>query len=170
MGNYLEPAEAKQQSLSLLPGSTGMKITQKIMDMLNDNPLYKTMGIRVTEAGHGKALSRLKPDEKLCWPFPGQPHGGVLFTQMDATMAWAVFSELDEKYNCATIHLDIDYTAPAKGNSFTCSAWVTHRTRRLSFVRAEIHDPNRQLLAMGQATFRVISGALKMTNISMNGR
>ena len=147
-----------------------MEITQKIMDMLNDNPLYKTLGIKIMEAGQGKACSRLKPDEKLCWPFPGQPHGGVLFTQMDATMAWAVFSELDEKYNCATIHLGIDYTAPAKGKSFTCSAWVTHRTGRLSFVRAEIHDLNRQLLAMGQATFRVISADLKMTGMSMKGR
>ena len=133
-----------------------MEITQEILDRLNDNPLYKTLGIGVEEADKGTARSRLEPDAKLCWPFPGQPHGGVLFTLMDVTMAWAVFSQLDQGYNCATINLDIQYTLPAKGKLFSCSAWTTHRTGRLCFVRAEIHNAEGQLIAMGQAIFRVI--------------
>ena len=133
-----------------------MEITQEVLDRLNDNPLYKTLGIGVEEADKGTARSRLEPDAKLCWPFPGQPHGGVLFTLMDVTMAWAVFSQLDPGYNCATINLDIQYILPAKGNLFTCSASTAHRTGRLCFVRGEIHNPEGQLIAMGQATFRVI--------------
>ena len=133
-----------------------MELTQDVFDRLNDNKLYKTMGIRVEEAGEGIARSRMEPDDRFCWPFAGQPHGGVLFTLMDATMAWAVISELDPGYGCATISLEIQYTHPAKGSLFTCSARTTHRTRRLSFVRAEIHDTEGQLLAAGQGTFRII--------------
>ena len=133
-----------------------MEITEDALGRLNDNALYKTLGIRVEKAGNGIAYSRLEPDAEICWPFPGQPHGGVLFTLMDVTMAWAVFSQLDRNYNCATINMDIQYTRPAKGNLFTCSASTTHRTGHLSFVRAEIHNPAGQLMAMGQATFRVI--------------
>lgn len=133
-----------------------MQITQEALDRLNNNTLYNSIGIRVEEASEGKALSQLRPNPALCWPFVDQPHGGVLFTVMDTTMAWAVFSHLDVGYNCATINLDIQYPRPAKGDLFTCSAWTIHQTGRLSFVRAEIRDAPGQLVATGQATFRII--------------
>jgi uncharacterized protein (TIGR00369 family) len=133
-----------------------MDITQELMDRLNDNPLYNTIGIRIEEACDGLARACLEPKPDLCWPFPGQPHGGVLFTLMDTTMAWAVFSQLEPGFNCATVNLDIQYTHPAKGDLFTCSARTTHRTGRVSFVRAEIYDNSERLLAMGQANFRVV--------------
>jgi len=138
-----------------------MKITKKIIEQMNNNPLYRALGIRVVDAGEGRAVSILEPVAEVCWPFPGQPHGGILFTMMDTTMAWAVFSQINAGYNCATIHLDIQYTAPARGKSFTCSAWITHRTNRLCFVRAEIHNPEDQLLAMGQGNFRIVNGKIQ---------
>ena len=121
-----------------------MEIKTGFLNRINDNPLYSTIGIQIEQAGDGKAISHLEPNPKLCWPFPGQPHGGVLFTLMDTTMAWAVFSQLDQGYNCATIHIDIDFTLPAKGNRFNCSALVTQRTGHLSFLRAEIQDDDGQ--------------------------
>ena len=133
-----------------------MEITQEILERLNDNTLYNTVGIRVEEAENGTAHARLKPNAEMCWPFPGQPHGGVLFTLMDTTMAWAVFSQVDPVYSCATISLEIQFTHPARGNAFTCSARTTHRTGRLIFLRGEIHDAQGQILAMGQGTFRII--------------
>ena len=137
-----------------------MKITATRLSRMNDNSLYHTIGIRVEDAQNGKAKARLAPNARICWPFPGQPHGGVLFTFMDTTMAWAVLSQLDSGYNCTTVNLDIHYTLPAKGKSFTCSAWSTHQTGRSSFVRADIYDAAGQLVAMGQATFRIIQTEL----------
>ncbi|MGD2186178.1 MAG: PaaI family thioesterase [Desulfobacterales bacterium] len=133
-----------------------MEITAAIMDQINTNSLYNAFGIKIEKAGDGKATSRLKPNSELCWPFAEQPHGGVLFTLMDTTMAWAVWSQLDSGFNCTTINLDIHYTMPAKGGFFACSAWSTHKTGRTNFVRADIHDRDDQLVAMGQATFRII--------------
>jgi len=133
-----------------------MEFTAKILNQMNANSLYRTLGIRVDAASNGKAQSYLKPNAAVCWPFAEQPHGGVLFTMMDTTMAWAVWSLLDEGYNCATINLDIHYTKPAKSDAFLCKAWSTHKTHRSSFVRADIYDQNNDLVAMGQATFRII--------------
>lgn len=133
-----------------------MAIKQELLDRLNNNSLYQIMGIRIEKANEGIAISRLETKPELCWPLPDQPHGGVLYTMMDSTMAWAVFSQLEPGSHCATINLDIQYTHPAKGPFFTCSARITHRTGRISFVSAEIHDSAKQLLAMGQAAFRVI--------------
>ena len=133
-----------------------MEITTTILARMNTNSLYHALGIKIEEAGGGKAKSCLQPNPDLCWPFPKQPHGGVLFTLMDTTMAWAVLSQLDPGLNCTTVNLDIHYTIPARGKFFICSAWSTHKTGRTNFVRADIRNPKDELVAMGQATFRII--------------
>jgi uncharacterized protein (TIGR00369 family) len=133
-----------------------MEITGIFLDQINTNALYHTLGIQIEEAGEGRAQSRLQPNPALCWPFAEQPHGGVLFTLMDTTMAWAVLSQLDSGQSCTTVNLDVHYTMPAKGDVFVCFAWTTHKTGRTSFVRADIHDPKGDLVAMGQSTFRII--------------
>jgi len=135
-------------------------ISQVTLDEFNQNPLYKLVGIHIEEASAGRALSRLRPKPEVCWPFPNQPHGGVLFTLMDTTMAWAVLSLLKSDRNCLTIHLDIQYIAPAKGDYFVCAAEVSEQTRSMSFLSAEIRDSEDQLLAVGQASFRIIKGSL----------
>ena len=95
-----------------------MEFTAAIFDQMNANSLYQTLGIQIEEAGAGKARSLLKPNPDVCWPFPQQPHGGVLFTLIDTTMAWAVWSLLDSGYNCTTINIDIHYAKPAQGDVF----------------------------------------------------
>ena len=122
----------------------------------NDNSLYRTLGIALTTLTADGAEAELNPSPSVCWPFEGQPHGGVLFALMDTTMAWAVWSQLDSGLNCTTVNLDIHYTMPAKGKFFACSAWSTHKTGRTSFVRADIRNAKDELVAMGQATFRII--------------
>jgi uncharacterized protein (TIGR00369 family) len=134
-----------------------MEISTAILDKLNTNSLYQTLGIRIEAAEGGKARSRLISQPALCWPFPEQPHGGVLFTLIDTTMAWAIWSQLDPGFNSTTVNIDIHYIRPAKSDVFVCTAWSTHKTGRSSFVRADIHNPNGELIAMGQGTFRIIS-------------
>ena len=130
-----------------------MLISQEEIERFNTNPLYQTTGIQALSAGDGKAVSELKPPENVCWPFPGQPHGGIIFTQMDTTMAWAVVSAAGEGTNCATVNMEIQYPLPAKGPVFTCEAQVLHRTGRSCFVRGETRDEGANLVAMAQATF-----------------
>ncbi len=138
-----------------------MKITSTDIEQVNKNPLYQTLGIRIMEVGEGYARSQLEPTEIVCWPFPGQPHGGILYTLVDTTMAWAILSGLEQGYNCATIHLDIQYTSPAKGKPFTCASKTAFRTGRLHFMQAEVRDAQGQLVAMAHGTFRVIKIEMK---------
>lgn len=142
-----------------------MHLTSDMITTMNQNSLYTTLGITVDRASSGEASSRLQPNPKVCWPFPGQPHGGILFTLMDSTMAWSVLSQLEEGYTCSTIHLDIQYTAPAKGGCFTCNARVIFRTGRTSFVTADIVDDKDVLVATGQSAFRVFKRSLDMTEL-----
>jgi uncharacterized protein (TIGR00369 family) len=137
-----------------------MEFSPKEMDGLNNNSLYQTIGIVVEEANDGKARSKLRPIPAFCWPFEGQPHGGVLFILMDTTMAWAVLTKIERGYNCATINLDIQYTKQARGDIFTCQAWIAHQATRIVYVRADILDTEGQLVATGQGTFKVIKASL----------
>jgi uncharacterized protein (TIGR00369 family) len=133
-----------------------LEITSDVMDLFNTNPLYQTIGIHLEAAASGKARSILTPTAQVCWPTLNQPHGGILFTTMDTTMAWAVLSLANPDYSCTTIDCNIQYPAPAKDGPFFCQAWTTHQTGRLTFVRADISDSRHTLVALGQATFRVI--------------
>jgi uncharacterized protein (TIGR00369 family) len=132
-----------------------MEITPREMEHMNDNPLYNTIGIRIYEVKDGHARSRLRPNKDVCWPF-NQPHGGILATLMDTTMAWSVLTRIERGYNCVTINLDIQYINTPKGDSFTCLARTTHRANRIAYTRADILDEKENLLATAQGVFRII--------------
>ena len=132
-----------------------MKYLPPAIARYNDNPLYRTIGIRLEELADGVARSTLSPTPEVCWPTPGQPHGGILFTVLDTTMAFAAMSNGDEDTGCATVDCNIQYPAPARHAPFTCHATTTTRTGRTVFVRSELVDSKGALVAIGQATFRL---------------
>ncbi|MDX9816187.1 MAG: PaaI family thioesterase [Smithellaceae bacterium] len=133
-----------------------MELNREMIELGNKNSLYKAMGIRIESLEEGMVKSRLEPKSEMCWPFPNQPHGGVLFTLMDTTMAWAVISNQEKAGSCTTINLDIQYTQPAKATFFSCVAEVISQTRQVSFVKAVIHDPYGVVVSVGQGTYRIM--------------
>ena len=133
-----------------------MQFADDLIRRMNTNSLYQTIGIRLESAADGSAESILEPRPNTCWPFEKQPHGGMLFTLMDTTMAWAIQSKLESGFSCTTIDLGIRYIMPARGGKFHCRAQTIHQTGRLSFVHADITDAGDQVIATGQATFRII--------------
>ena len=137
-----------------------MDFSSEEMARLNSNSLYQALGIVIETAEGGKACSKLHPVPAFCWPFPGQPHGGVLFTLMDTTMAWAVLTKIDRRQNCTTINLNIQYTKRAKIGTLTCQACIVHQATQIAYVRADILDEESQLIAIGLGTFRVIKQSL----------
>ena len=141
-----------------------MKITLQDLDDYNQNSLYQTIGLQLIAVADGAARSHLKPEKAVCWPFPGQPHGGILFTLMDTTMAWAVLSIIETGHNCATVDLNLHFTRPAQGGLFECQTQVTHHTRRSCFLRGDIFNHEGKLVAMGQGVFRIIQMDLPSTN------
>lgn len=123
---------------------------------LNDNPLYHALGIRIEQVQGGNARSLLVPTVNACWPSPDSPHGGVLFTVIDTTTAWAAMSLVDRGQGVTTVDSSIQYVAPARRGPFTCRASSISKTGRTVFVRAEIVDIEGAVVALAQATFRII--------------
>jgi uncharacterized protein (TIGR00369 family) len=127
------------------------------VDRLNDNPLYRALGIRIDRVGGGAAHATLAPTAAACWPMPDQPHGGVLFTLLDTTTAWAAMSHGTHGEGCVTVDCTIQYPAPAKHGPFACNASTAARAGRTVFVRAEVLDARGHPVALGQATFRLVA-------------
>ena len=137
-----------------------MEFSPQEIEQLNNNSLYQAVGIRVEELKDGEAKSFLHPKPAFCWPFEGHPHGGVLFTLMDTTMAWAVQSVIEEGYTLATINLDIQYTRQARGDSFACCASITSQGNLIVYAKADILDKDSRIIATGQGCFRIIKAPL----------
>lgn len=133
-----------------------MALKSDFIAQICNNPLYKTIGLMVESADNGSARLRLSPNPDVCWPHIG-PHGGILFTAIDTTSAWAVMSLLEPGHDCTTIDMNIHYARQAKGESFICNAEVTHQAGRTCFVRAELLDEDSELVCLGQGAFRIIS-------------
>jgi uncharacterized protein (TIGR00369 family) len=133
-----------------------LNFTSETIEQINNNSLYHVLGIHIEEAADGNARSVLAPTPEVCWPYPAQPHGGILFALMDTTMAWAVNTRLEQGYSCTTINCNVQYLAPAQKGPFQCRAGLTHRTGRMAFVQAHILDAQETILISGQAVFRLI--------------
>jgi len=123
---------------------------------LNDNPLYRALGIRLDAIGGGDARATLAPTPAACWPMPEQPHGGVLFTLIDTTAAWGASSLVGPGEGCVTVDCSVQYVAPARHAPFACVARTVARSGRSLFVRAEVLDARGALVALGQGTFRSV--------------
>lgn len=125
---------------------------------LNENRLYQLLGIELTTLETDRCVSLMRPPPGACWPEDAQPHGGILYTQLDTTLATAVLSGFAPGTgNCSTVDLTIHYLAPATGPVFTCEAEVTRRGNRVCFVRGETHSADGRVVAHAQGTFRVFA-------------
>lgn len=133
-----------------------MQFSPDTLARLNDNPLYHALGIRIDHCDGGKARATLAPTVNACWPSPASPHGGVLFTVIDTTMAWAAMSLAGDGESVATVDCSIQYPAPATHGAFTCDAASVRKSGRTVFMRAEIVDSRGGVVALGQGTFRII--------------
>jgi uncharacterized protein (TIGR00369 family) len=139
----------------LIPTPT-MEFSHDDISASNRNTLYETIGIEVIEAAKGRARCVFRPKPAVCWPFPGQPHGGILATLMDTTMAWAVNTLVESGQNCATISMEVQFTQRALGGEFICEGWVAFQAGRMAYTRAEVRNSTGGLFAAAQAAFRVI--------------
>ena len=124
------------------------------IDAINGSSLYLTMGIRIVQVDGEKAVTELAPTREMCWPTRDQPHGGVLFTQMDTTMATAAITGHPGVRESATIGLQIQYLAPARGAPFTCHAEVLRRGSRICFIEGRTTAADGTLVATAQGSFR----------------
>lgn len=85
----------------------------------------------------------------------GALHGGVHATLMDSAMAVAL---LAMGLRVSTTQMSVHYLGPATGARITCTARLTHRTRRTALAEARVHD-GETLIALATASFHITGEA-----------
>lgn len=108
-------------------------------------------GVEVDEIQPGKAVFHLDVGHQHL-NGAGAVHGGVHATLMDSAMAVALIAL---GLRVSTTQMTVHYLAPVTGPRITCTAQLTHRTRRTALAEARIHDGDT-LIAIGTASFHII--------------
>jgi uncharacterized protein (TIGR00369 family) len=126
-----------------------------IRAFLPTSPLPTALGIRLREMEPDRAVLELPWSEPLA-TMADVVHGGAVATLADtaAMMAAWASDEVPEALTGSTVSLGLDFLAPARGD-LTADARVSRRGGRLCFVRVEISDGDRGLVATAQAVYRL---------------
>jgi uncharacterized protein (TIGR00369 family) len=119
------------------------------------NPFWDYIGLQEQTVKEGYAELRLDISMNLLQR-RGVVHGGVLATMIDSAIGTAVRSTLMEGQGAATVELKVNYVKPAKGEYLVAKAKLSHRGKNLVVGLAEVFDTNRNLIALGTATFIIL--------------
>jgi len=119
-------------------------------------PHNHALGLRLVDVGAAEATVELPYAENLVGnPETGVIAGGAVTTLIDAACGTAVFLKLNRFAPLVTLDLRIDYLRPARPSvSLTCVAECYRLTRQVAFVRALVHQGDRDRpVASAQGTF-----------------
>lgn len=119
----------------------------------------KVLGLKVLEAGNGKSKLEFPFKADLVGNFMlGILHGGVISSVLDVAGGLAVQTSFGDDapfYAMGTVDMRIDFLLPGKGERFVATGTVMRPGRILSTTRMELINEAGELLAIGQAVYRV---------------
>lgn len=117
-------------------------------------PLYIHLGFELDALDDGRSQVRLRFQQHL-GNSRGEVHGGTVAAIVDAAMSQAVRSLVDREMGVATMNMNLNYLAPAKGG-IICKGTVVKRGRSIMFTEAEVFGEDGALACRASATYRIL--------------
>ena len=127
-----------------------------IEQFIPNSPLVGHLGMRLESIGTDEATLVLPFRPELA-TVDDIVHGGAIAALIDtAGMAatWADDAE-PESLAGATVTLNVNYTAAARGKELTARALVVRRGRSLIFSEVKVTEPDGRLVATGSVVQRL---------------
>jgi uncharacterized protein (TIGR00369 family) len=121
----------------------------------DDNPgIWSHLGWSVADLAPGRAVLQWQPDVDHSFPAGDGwiVHGGMITALLDTAMGQSTWTLLNKDEVFLTADLRTEFYRVTSPGLIRASGWVVHKTRRVSFAAAELHDANGKLLAGGRAT------------------
>jgi uncharacterized protein (TIGR00369 family) len=119
------------------------------------SPLVKHLGIRLQalESDHAELVLPFAPSIATMGDVV---HGGAIASLIDtAGMAAAWADDVEpEALAGATVSLNVDYVAAARGQDLLATATVARRGRSLAFTDVRVTEPGGRLVAKGSLVYR----------------
>lgn len=117
-------------------------------------PLYIHLGFTLDALDDGRSQLRLAFQPQL-GNSRGEVHGGAVAAIIDAAMSQAVRSLVDLEMGVATMTMNLNYLAPAKGE-IICKGTVIKRGRSIMFTEAEVFGEDGAQACRASATYRIL--------------
>lgn len=140
------------------------ELKKQLINLLNNSPFYRHLGMEVIEAGNGKAKLRLgvKEEHKNLY---GILHGGVLAALLDSTCSIAVGTLLEADEAAVTLDQRINYVSNVRGGVLYTEGKALHKGRYTGVGQGEVRDEEGNLVAVGMTTVFIIrSGESQIRN------
>lgn len=122
---------------------------------LSASPAWRLLGLRVVEAGDGRALVAMQASAQLT-NFVGVVHGGFLAMLADSAMGRALRTSVPPAARHFTIDLKMNFINAARpSDDLRAAGRVVHAGRRTGFCDCRITGPDDLLVATATATFAI---------------
>ena len=116
--------------------------------------IWRTLGYSRNAVEPGRVV--VEWDARHEYAFPTDSghivHGGMVATLLDTAMGGAIFSLLREGETFLTADLHVEFLRATRPGVLRADGRVVHRTKRLAFCSAELHDADGTHLASARCT------------------
>lgn len=131
-----------------------------VRERTHANHYWRTLGVEVVDAGEGRVRLRVPIRDDLR-NGPGAPlHGGVLSALVDMAVGGALSTLHDDAaggVGQATLDLNVSFLAAATEGDVFAEGRILRRGKSVAFGEARITDASDRLLAVGRATYMIIT-------------
>lgn len=141
MTSRFRPGERFERQLRLEPGE--------------ERGIWAHLGWRRVELEPGRSVFEWEPTTDHAFPTVGGGwivHGGMVTALLDSAMGAATWSLLDDTEVFLTADLRTEFYRPTPLALVRGTGWVLHKTRKITFCAAELHDAQGELLASCRGT------------------
>jgi len=116
--------------------------------------VWVTLGYRGIEQADGGAVIEWDAPIEYCFHGSSGPivHGGLVTTLLDTAMGGACHSLLEDGETFLTADIHSEFLRPTRPGTLRATGRVVHRTKRMMFCAADLHDADGNHLASGRCT------------------
>jgi len=125
-----------------------------------DNLFWRYLGVQVEDAGEGWVRLRVPVKDGLRNAVAAPVHGGVLSALVDMAVGGALGTTHDNAaggVGQTTLDLNVSFLAAAGDGEIVAEGRLLRRGRSIAFGEARITDGAGKLVAVGRATYMILS-------------
>ena len=135
-------------------------LLERVRERARTNLFWKYLGVEVDEAREGFVRLRVLVRDEIRNAAGAPVHGGVYSALVDMAVGGAL-STLHEAaaggVGQSTLDLNVSFLAAAKGDTIIAEGRILRRGRTVGFGEATIADGAGTTLAVGRATYLILS-------------
>ncbi len=136
------------------------ELRERVRERARTNLFWKYLGVEVDEAGEGFVRLRVAVRDEIRNAAGAPVHGGVYSALVDMAVGGAL-STLHESaeggVGQSTLDLNVSFLAAGRGDTIVAEGRILRRGRTVAFGQATITDGASTTLAVGRATYLILS-------------